>query len=498
MKNYPGTLLLAYFAVLCASPVRAQTSGVNSGVLNGAYVFNLNGFSVNAGVSAPFAAVGRFNADGAGNLTTGMLDTNGAGTAAVSSRQAFSGTYVIGADNRGVMTLTFPGGSMTLAFAMTASHNAKVIRFDASGGNGAVGSGTIEKTSNGAIKTQKITGDYAFGVTGFDTANNRTALVGRLTANGRGAFTNEAADIYEYGSSSPVTFTTANYTVTDVTTGRGTIDLAFSIGGVPRNFNFVFYYLSPAELLLMETDSVAGSNTVLNGQLLGQVVPLKGFSNTSLNGDMVIYLTAHSTCGSATTASPIVLAGLLTGDGSGALSVTFDQNCGGTPASFSNLSGTYSVAGDGRASIIVGPYHVVAYLVNPNRAFILGTDSSGFGEVHPAGTYTNSSVMGTYAGSAIYPASAQVVIFSGEFSANGASPTGTITGTEDLGSLNGSISGSAFNATYSASSSPANGRGRITIASGSGGDAVAYVVSPSEFVAIPMNDANPAVWLFQQ
>ena len=490
--------LLACVTLLCTGGLRAQTSGVNNSALNGAYVFNLNGFSVNARVSSPFAALGRFNADGAGNLTAGMLDTNGVGSSAVLSRQAFSGTYAIGSDNRGVMTLTVPGGSMILAFAMTAKGNAKVIRFDATGGNGTVSSGTIEKISNGVIKTQRINGAYAFGVAGFDTANNRTALVGRLTGNGAGVFTNETADIYEYGSSSPVTFTTANYTLTDATMGRGTINLACSIGGMPRNFNFVFYYVSPAELLLMETDSITSSNALLNGQALGQVIPPNGFSNTSLNGDMVIYLTAHSTCGSATTASPIVLAGLLTGNGSGALNVTFDQNCGGVPVSFTNVPGTYSVASDGRVSMTIGPHNVVAYLVNPDRAFILGTDSSGFGEVHPAGPYTNGSVAGTYAGSPIYPASAEVTIFSGEFNANGTSPTGTIIGTEDTGSLAGPSSGSAFNATYSISSSPTSGRGNMTITSGAGGSAIVYVASPSEFVAIPMNDSNPAVWLFQK
>jgi len=493
-----GTPLLACFALLFASTVRAQTSGVNNGALYGAYVFNLNGFGVNAGASSPFAAVGRFNADGVGNLTAGLLDTNGISSAAVLSRQTFSGTYAIGAENRGVMTLNFQGGSMTLAFAMMANHNAKVIRFDATGGNGAVGSGTIEKISNGVFKAQKINRDYAFGVAGFDTVNNRTAMVGRLTANGAGAFTNGTADMYEYGTSSPVTITTANYTVTDVTMGRGTINLACSTGGMTRNFNFVFYYVSPAELLLMETDAITSSTALLNGQVLGQVTPPNGFSNASLNGDMVIYLTAHSICGSAPTASPIVLAGLLTANGSGVLNVTFDQNCGGTPYSVTNLSGTYSVASDGRASMMVGPYHVVSYLVRPKRAFILGTDSSGFGEVHPAGTYTNSSLTGTYAGSAIYPASAQVVIFSGEFTANGSSPTGDIAGTEDIVYPSGPSTASGFDATYAISASPTSGRGSITITSGSGGSAVVYVVSPSEFVAVPMNDPNPAVWLFQQ
>ena len=89
------------------------------------------------GPSRPvFGAVGRFTADGAGNLTNGELDTNtvGGGGAA----QSFTGTYSIGADHRGVMNLNISGGSAMLAFAMMANGNAQFIEFDASGGSGTI------------------------------------------------------------------------------------------------------------------------------------------------------------------------------------------------------------------------------------------------------------------------------------------------------------------------------------------------------------------------
>jgi len=50
-------------------------------------------------LSSVFVAVGRFTADGAGNLSSGELDTNGVGTGALTA-QSFTGTYTIGADNR--------------------------------------------------------------------------------------------------------------------------------------------------------------------------------------------------------------------------------------------------------------------------------------------------------------------------------------------------------------------------------------------------------------
>src|SRR6266487_2237803 len=178
------------------STMRAQTApGVNNAELKGDYAFTFDGMTTGGGgASTVFAAVGRFTADGAGNLTNGELDTNGAGLQEKLIAQSFTGTYSIGADNRGVMNLNIPGGG-TLAFAMMANGNAKFVEIDASGGHGTVGSGTMEKVDTTAFSTAKIMGDYAFGVAGFDQSNNRTAIAGRFTANGAGTFTNGAADV---------------------------------------------------------------------------------------------------------------------------------------------------------------------------------------------------------------------------------------------------------------------------------------------------------------
>src|SRR5205814_113546 len=91
-----------------------------------------------------------------------------------------------------------------------------------------------------------------------------------------------------------------------------------------------------------------------------------------------------------------------------------------------------------------------------------------------------------------------VNVFSGELSANGASPTGNLTGRVDIGDESGSQSGASFAATYSVSSSPTNGRGTVNLTSPNGGSAVAYVVSPTKFVVVPLSDPNPAVWEFDR
>jgi len=289
----------------------------------------------------------------------------------------------------------------------------------------------------------------------------------------------------------------ATYTVSDTRSGRGITVLPPLVGGAPQNLNLVFYVVNAGKLFAMEIDPVTILTPLLNGVVLQQQTPTGGFSVASLNGGMVMYLTGRATCGGGTNPAPNVVVGLLTADSIGGLTLTYDQNCGGAPGSTTTLLGTYSVAGNGRTAIRVGTNYVAAYLVSSNQAFIIVPDSSvlfGFGEAQAAGALTNSAVMGRYAGSTTTPATLGVVIFSGEFTADGASPTGNISGTEDIGAPSGASLGMAANATYSISSSPTNGRGTI---GGSFGGLI-YVISPSKFVVASLSAPNSAILIFEQ
>jgi hypothetical protein len=494
-----NVLLILCCALLFAATLQGQTSIVNNAELSGNYAFTFRGISGNATVSSIFGSVGRFTADGAGNVTNGELDTNGLGAGATLVAQPFTGTYSIGADNRGVMTLNIAGGPARLAFAMTANGNAEFIEFDASGGSGTIGSGTMEKADTTAYSTASITGDYAFGAAGLDNANNRAAIEGRFTSNGRGTLANTAGDVNAYGTDYPMTFTAANYTVSNAATGRGTMNLAFSFGGTPDTLNFVFYIVNSGKLFAMESDAVSPATPLLNGVVVQQQLPAGGFTDASLNGHMVIYLTGLSTCSSGS-GVPKAGAGLVTSNGSGAFSLTYDENFCRAPNSLTGATGTYSVAANGRTSLTVGGFSLIAYLVNLNQVFLFVSDSNvsfGFGEPQAAGSFTNGALNGTYAGFASNPAAFGVTVFSGEFTADGATPTGTLTATEDIGAPSGAVSGAAFKATYSVTSSPANGRGTMTVTSGTGGNAVIYMISPSKFVAVSLNDPNPAVLDFE-
>src|SRR5258708_13840147 len=149
MRKVSVLLLLCLLLLLCSAVQGQSSSGVNDAELNGNYAFSFSGIHGNASVASTYAAVGRFTAEGAGNITNGELDTNGVGIGTFVA-QAFTGTYSIGADHRGVMTFTGPGGSLRFAFAMLANGNAHFIEFDASGGAGTIRSGAIQKANSTA------------------------------------------------------------------------------------------------------------------------------------------------------------------------------------------------------------------------------------------------------------------------------------------------------------------------------------------------------------
>lgn len=489
------TLFLVGCMLLCVVTVQGQSgSGVNNAELHGNYAFDFSGVSGNTSLASVYAAAGRFTADGAGNLTNGELDTNGVSGGATA--QAFTGTYAIGADHRGVMTLDIGGSIAKLAFAMMADGSAAFIKFDAAGGAGTIGSGTMEPADTTAFSTSRIAGNYAIGVAGEDNVNNRAAIIGRFTANGAGTLGSAAGDVNAYGTSYTMSFTSATYTVSDATHGRGTMNLTFTFGGSAASLNFVFYVVNAGKLLVMERDMVTPSTPLLSGALVQQQVPAGGFSAASMNGNMVMHLTGMSACGSGN-GVPKAVVGLLTAAGNGSLSLTYDENYCRAPHSVTDFAGTYAVAGNGRTTLTLGGYNLVAYLVNANDAFLFVADANvlfGFLEPQTGGTYTSAALNGAYAGVTTYPVDFAVKVFSGVFSANGS----TLSGTVDEGLSSGPVPGAGFTASYSVSASPTDGRGMMSISTGSEGSAVIYMISPSKFVVVPLQDPDPSIWIFER
>ncbi len=450
--------------------VAVNPQPVNNAALNGQYAFAFRGFNA----YGPDGIVGSLTADGKGNLTSGLLDLNQVQGGVIS--QAFTGTYEIFADNRGIMKLmTSPGGADlgTFRFAVGSitagvASKGRFVNFDPPVNNSPMeGEGIFEKQDPTAFSTAKITGDYAFGVSAAsaDSSNTKFGAAGRFTASA-GTISSGTIDEDNRGTVTSNVAFTGTYSV--AATGRGTMTL--TIAGAANPVNLVFYVVSAGELLVQNSE-VENVISLFAGTILQQS-GAGTFSNSSLNTATVIALNGLTANGP----SDVVL-GLLDFPSAGNFKFLGDENNGGTLQAL-NQSGTYSVASNGRVTVRGTPQPLVFYLVAANQGFVVGTDSistTGFLEPQSGAPFSNASANGAFffgvsTPGVPVPANFLVTYESGVASFNGA---GSVTGTTDYN--NSSLfPNQAFTDTYTIS---ATGRGTMTTSG-----IIFYVISPSKYV----------------
>ena len=100
-----------------------------TGRLNGSYVFSFSGYQNGTQV----VRAGSFTADGQGNITAGLMDSNS--SAGVQIQLPFTGTYSLDSTNTGPMTLVIPAlGTFTYQIAVPATGTIRFIQ-NGNGGN---------------------------------------------------------------------------------------------------------------------------------------------------------------------------------------------------------------------------------------------------------------------------------------------------------------------------------------------------------------------------
>jgi len=472
--------------------INPQTS--NNAKLNGNYAFQVNGFDP-AGL---FLAAGSFVADGKGNITGGVMDTND--PASPQTNLSFTGTYSIDANNLGMLCFNPSGGSCarTFALAMSADGNARIIEFDDSTGSGTRDSGVLLKQDSTAFSVGAIKGNYAFGFLGADAKGNRYGLAGEFGADGAGNITGGQLDSDDDGTLGTAVSFTGTYAASFFmntnlmdTNGRGTATLTTSSGTT----NYSFYVVSASSLLMMETDAVSAGNPLVSGPVVLQS-GYGSFGNGSLNLTSVVQTTA--TCGSGSAQAE---AGVLTAL-NGTVSLTADRNCGGTLAQLVSQCGAnqcaLNVATNGRTTITGGiplsdgsNFAPVLYLVASNQAFLIGTDSGvSFGSVQgqSGGPYSAASLSGTYAGASLAPVDASVNNQVGIAVVG----SNTLTLTTDISNGNGLFQNQTADVSYTVSAN-----GRVALTEGTTTTEILYLISPAQFVGIS-TDANARADAYQQ
>ena len=464
--------------------------------LKGQFAFQFTGFN-NAGV---YQEAGSLTADGNGKLVSGLEDVND--TAGPTTDIPISGTYQMGADNRGVMTISGPLGTHSFRFALNLlGTRGRLISFDQSGVRG---SGVLELQDPTAFDPSVLAGGYVLKLAGQDVYGARIGALGLIFPDGSGFISGSSLDVNDGGVVSP-TFATFSGIYNVDSTGRGTLTL--SIPGFDGGaFDFAFYVVSANELLMISVDPLSFDNPIFSGP--AELQSGAPFATSSFNGGSVFSMSG--TNGTA----PEDTVGRFQFDGSSNVSEIFDQNSGGAVTVAGVMTGAYDIELNGRGTLNLanpaggGATVWYLYAISPNTAFVMDASTSvvAIGEMKSqvaVSPFSNSNIIGTYlfgSGEPIVqttPLDSGTANFDGGSSLNG---LGAVTGAEDISQSSALSPNEALTGTYSVSSVSNNGRGVILLTSPGGKTIAVWVTNASEFVGLNIDSttSQPTILHFEQ
>jgi hypothetical protein len=450
-------------------------NGFSNSSLSGQYAYQISGFDLQTG--NPFREAGVFTADGSGHITSGVDDF---GEGGIPTSNNVTGTYSVSSDGTAALSFTFPGGdTTTFALALAGSSKLYMIEADTSG---FVASGMALKQDTTAFNSVP-TGTYVFrmhDITVGSRGSSSSNEVGAFTIAGNGSVSgNVDSDRNFLAGQSTIS---GNFNFPSATNGRGTATFTDSSNGTSTS---LYYVVDASHLLFFSTDATIVGN--------GQAEKQSGtFTNASLAG-------AYALGSVGDTANNIIgvnVAGRFNADGAGNISLgTLDQVEDGVatdPANPPSFTGTYTVAGTGRADITLnatnGNFHEIAWLVNPTRAFFLTSSAS---EVEDGtisaqtGAFSSASLNGSYAFNMTGidgTAGGDTNDFVGTLSWNGTSSVTMRTIVNVTGSITNPTN---FPGTYTVSS---NGRA-VGSLNGISNNLVFYLISPTDAYILE-NDTN--------
>jgi Putative Ig domain len=472
--------------------IAAGTANTNI-LFNGPYSFLFHGFDTNGNVTM----AGNFNADGSGNITGGQLDSNRTGgTLGVFTGSTFTGTYAIGGDGRGTMQLVVTNSKGAIAtfnylLVLYSDTSLAMIENDTLGNPQTHGSGTIKPVVGGTLTAANFSGNYVFELDGQDSADKPEVIVGVVHADNASVLSPATMDINDAGAYTPALALSGTFAVSS-NNNKGVMSLTFQLPNTAQvQLEYTFYFVSSSDIFFIAIDPTDTTHPRLAGELFLQD-PMASFNADALGATSVATGTGLDGANSS------VFAGLLTGNGVSAASLTFDQNDGGTVTLNNSASGTFitNASSNGRFAFSgLGSRIAAAYLTAPNQGILIGSDAAvTYGRLDAQTTvppFNSASIEGGYTLSAPATLDSATLNFLGQWlSPNGTgSITGVLDAVDNLGNAttNKSIAGSSY-----AITNTTTGRGTLTSNSAAGfpTNLVIYVASPSSFRAIS-TDPNP-------
>ena len=486
----------------------AGPNGANDGNLNGSYVCLFQGTFDND--NSRWATLASFQADGQGNFSTGILDTNS--THIGSATGTISGSYNIGSDNNGmasiymVLTSGAAGHQTTQwAVALTSSTQpAQQFRMVEADDLGTLptyqqGAANCYLATPSAFAASTISGQsFAFNLDGEDNNGNMKASVGFFSASG-GAITSGSIDTAMGGNTTAQTLAfTGTYTTPDPTTGRFTITL----NGAGTSTGFTVYIIDANRMFILD-------NTWDDGEQSGNMRTrqLSSYSGASLDGPFVFYLRGAEFSGSDSGSTPSgYYADIFEGTGDGAGNLTINQSYANDNGVYSagSLNGgpaalTFDSVNPGRATLQLNSGTDYLYLFNTNSAFAMsvkdsGSVDSGWLEPQTQTTFTAAALAGDYLSGELPLLNAESDASVGVYELAG---SGAITGAASTAGAEVLSWDQLVNAAYSWDTT-APGTGTFLIADGTSQGAGCAVISPTRFVCASQTDPSPSIEVMQQ
>ena len=390
-------------------PVVAGPNGANNGNLKGTYVCKLDGFTDSDGTR--WASLSSVTADGKGNLTGGIWDTNGTDFTTEESG-TLSGTYSIGADNNGLATtiaVATSGGSGThtsqfalaLTNAVEPAQQFRMVETDDIGSSpsGQHSTANCYLATTSAFAASTISGhSFVFGMQGENSSGTPKAYVGRFAASG-GTINSGIIDgmrLDQTGDNGGAF--TGSYTAPNTTNGRFTLTITPT--GQSGSVTMAVYIIDANRMFMLET---AGDSGVQDGDVRKQLQT--SYSGANLNAPFVLYSQGYNySSGAVSGYVSDVFQGTGNGTGGFTINQSYQDNQGTSTTGSENggpIAVTFDTSNPGRATFPAGESSGYLYFFNNNAAFELdlsgnGFLASGWMVAQSQTTFTDAAVAGIY------------------------------------------------------------------------------------------------------
>jgi hypothetical protein len=257
-------------------------------VLAGRYTFLFTGFRGGAAATH----VGAISIDPSTGAVTGEQDYKDPHRT-TPGETLTSGTCVNRETNTGVLTLKAASGPLVYNFAATPPTSSGVdpdsaeLALISSGSDS--GSGQLLRQDLTAAPTTPLTGNYAFGLLGVNSAEVHIGMAGRFTSSATGALSaglvdsNDTTALVGAALAGSVTAPDAN--------GRGTLALAAG----SQTTTLAYYLVNASKMFLIDIDPTPNSNSAtvrLGGQMTAQTgnVSATSFDNSAFATPSILSL----------------------------------------------------------------------------------------------------------------------------------------------------------------------------------------------------------------